>query len=47
MSRWAAYIGTPIFLSEIISDPDHSLIVQSRQAEQCKTSTNADGFGIA
>ncbi|WP_306112873.1 MULTISPECIES: class II glutamine amidotransferase [unclassified Roseovarius] len=47
MCRWAAWIGQPIFLEEIISRPDHSLIVQSRQADECKTATNADGFGIA
>ncbi len=47
MCRWAAYTGEPIFLSDIISDPEHSLIEQSRDAEKCKTATNADGFGIA
>lgn len=47
MCRWAAWIGQPIFLEEIISRPDHSLIEQSRQADECKTATNADGFGIA
>ncbi len=47
MCRWAAWIGNPIFLEEIISRPDHSLIVQSRQADECKTATNADGFGVA
>lgn len=47
MCRWAAYIGSPIFLSEIVSDPDHSLIAQSQNASRCTTSTNADGFGIA
>ena len=47
MCRWAAWLGAPIFLSEIVSDPGHSLIEQSRQADQCKTTTNADGFGLA
>ena len=47
MCRWAAWIGAPIFLEEIISRPDHSLIAQSRQADECKTATNADGFGVA
>lgn len=47
MCRWAAWIGNPIFLEEVISRPDHSLIVQSRQADECKTATNADGFGVA
>lgn len=47
MCRWAAYLGNPIFLSEIVCDPTHSLIEQSRDASECKTRTNADGFGLA
>ena len=47
MCRWAAWIGAPIFLEELISRPDHSLIAQSQHADECKTATNADGFGVA
>ncbi|SDC87322.1 class II glutamine amidotransferase [Ruegeria marina] len=47
MCRWAAYHGTPIFLEDVISRPGHSLIAQSAHAEQCKTATNGDGFGVA
>lgn len=47
MCRWAAWIGKPIFLEEIISRPGHSLIVQSHQAERCPSAVNADGFGVA
>ena len=47
MCRWAAYIGQPIFLEEIISRPGHSLIHQSHCATQCHTAINADGFGVA
>lgn len=47
MCRWAAWIGNPIFLEEIITKPAHSLVEQSQNAEECKTSTNADGFGVA
>ncbi|WIY24834.1 class II glutamine amidotransferase [Parasedimentitalea psychrophila] len=47
MCRWAAYLGQSIYLEEIISRPEHSLIVQSKEAEECKTSTNGDGFGVA
>ena len=47
MCRWAAWQGAPLFLSEIISAPDHSLIHQSRDAAECKTAINADGFGLA
>ena len=47
MCRWAAYVGQPVFLADIIADPVHSLIDQSRNAEECKTNLNADGFGVA
>ena len=47
MCRWAAYVGEPVFLSDIIANPAHCLIDQSRNAEECKTNLNADGFGVA
>ncbi len=47
MCRWAAYIGEPVFIEELLFDPSHSLIKQSKQAEECKTAINADGFGLA
>ncbi len=47
MCRWAAYLGAPIFIEDLVSAPGHSLIEQSRQATECKTATNADGFGLA
>lgn len=47
MCRWAAYIGEPIFLEDIISRPGHSLIHQSHCATKCHTAINADGFGVA
>lgn len=47
MCRWAAYIGQPIYLEEIVSKPGHSLIHQSHCATQCHTAINADGFGLA
>ena len=47
MCRWAAYIGAPIFMSDILSAPAHSLVDQSRSAEKGKTELNADGFGVA
>ncbi len=47
MCRWAAYIGVPIYLEDVISSPSHSLIHQSHCATQCHTATNADGFGVA
>lgn len=47
MCRWAAYVGKPIFLDEVVTRPGHSLIAQSQQATECKTATNGDGFGLA
>ena len=47
MCRWAAWQGAPLFLSEIITAPAHSLIHQARDASECKTAINADGFGLA
>jgi glutamine amidotransferase len=47
MCRWAAYIGSEIFLEDIICRPAHSLIAQSQKAVECKTATNGDGFGVA
>ena len=47
MCRWAAYVGQPIFLEDIVSRPDHSLIRQSQGARRCLTPVNADGFGLA
>lgn len=47
MCRWAAYLGAPIFLEDIVSRPAHSLIRQSQGATRCQTPVNADGFGIA
>lgn len=47
MCRWAAWLGAPLFPSQIIADPAHSLIQQSRDATECKTAINADGFGLA
>lgn len=47
MCRWAAWSGAPKYLEEVICDPDHSLIDQSRNALSCKTAVNADGFGVA
>ncbi len=47
MCRWAAYIGQPIFLEEVVSAPCQSLMHQSLHAREGKTETNGDGFGVA
>ena len=46
MCRWLTYFGDPIYLEELIYEPDHSLVAQSRHAEKAKVPTNGDGFGI-
>lgn len=47
MCRWAAYIGAPCYLEDVVTRPDHSLIQQSIHATECKTQTNGDGVGLA
>lgn len=57
MCRWIAYLGEPIFLEDILVKPSHSLLRQSRFAEENFIKghpvipdgpfpTNDDGFGI-
>lgn len=47
MCRWVAYNGKPVFLSELVTAPANSLIVQSHAAQECKTRVNGDGFGLS
>ena len=52
MCRWIAYIGQPIFLDSLVTQPKHSLVEQSLNSKLNITpagkllSTNGDGFGI-
>lgn len=46
MCRWAAYIGEPIYLEDVVTAPGHSLITQSLHACESKSETNGDGFGL-
>ncbi|MBU8543247.1 MULTISPECIES: class II glutamine amidotransferase [Roseomonadaceae] len=46
MCRFLAYLGEPIFLSDLVCAPAHSLIHQSMHADEGKTPTNGDGFGL-
>jgi len=46
MCRWLAYSGPPLRLNAIMTQPDHSLIDQSRHAAQNVETTNGDGFGV-
>lgn len=46
MCRFLAYSGAPVFLEDLVASPCHSLIHQSLHAEEAKTGTNGDGFGL-
>lgn len=46
MCRWIAYMGEPIFIEELVTVPEQSLIVQSRASREAKSAVNADGFGL-
>src|SRR5262245_40923379 len=45
MCRWVGYFGAPIRLEELLYEPQHSLIEQSR-ASRSEHVANADGFGV-
>jgi glutamine amidotransferase len=46
MCRFLAYSGEPVFLTDLVCAPTHSLVHQSLHAAEAKTGTNGDGFGI-
>jgi predicted glutamine amidotransferase len=46
MCRWIGYFGSPLRLEELVYNPTHSLIEQSRSARLTSHVTNADGFGL-
>lgn len=46
MCRWLTYLGDPIYLDELLYEPENSLIHQSLEAREGATITNGDGFGI-
>ncbi|MCP8937997.1 class II glutamine amidotransferase [Alsobacter sp. SYSU M60028] len=46
MCRFLAYRGEPVFMEDLVCAPCHSLIHQSLHAEEAKTGTNGDGFGV-
>ena len=46
MCRFLAYRGEPVFLSDLVCAPAHSLVHQSLHATEAKTGTNGDGFGL-
>ncbi len=47
MCRFAAYLGHPILLSELVTEPVHSLIHQSYHSNERCEPLNGDGFGVA
>jgi glutamine amidotransferase len=46
MCRFLAYLGEPIFMSDLVCAAPHSLVRQSQHAAEAKTGTNGDGFGL-
>ncbi len=46
MCRLVAYLGTPIYLDAVVCTPRHSLVRQALKAEEARTVTNGDGFGV-
>jgi predicted glutamine amidotransferase len=46
MCRWIGYFGSPLRMAELVYNPTHSLIEQSRAARLTTHITNADGFGL-
>jgi ergothioneine biosynthesis protein EgtC len=46
MCRFAAYLGHPISLDELLYKPDHSIVVQSAKAKGGDEPLNGDGFGV-
>ncbi len=46
MCRYAAYLGSPLLLSELIYKPANSLVHQATDATLSPTRVNADGFGV-
>ena len=46
MCRYAAYLGPPLVLSQLVYKPSNSLVHQAKEAMQSSTRINADGFGI-
>lgn len=46
MCRFAAYLGKPLLINEVLSKPKDSLIRQSHEARESEIHINADGFGV-
>jgi glutamine amidotransferase len=46
MCRWIAYSGSPVALTQVLFEPEHSLIDQSLHSRLGVETTNGDGFGV-
>lgn len=47
MCRHLAYLGAPVSLGRVLSEPEHSLVRQSWEPRRQRSGTvNADGFGV-
>ena len=47
MCRFALYLGREISISSLLTDPAHSIIVQSSHSKEREEPLNGDGFGVA
>lgn len=47
MCRFVLYLGPPLTISSLVTEPDHSLINQSIHARERDEPLNGDGFGLA
>ena len=47
MCRFALYLGSPITISQLVTEPDHSIVNQSYRSRERVEPLNGDGFGIA
>jgi glutamine amidotransferase len=46
MCRWLAYHGPNVRIADVLLDPEHSLIDQSKDARQSQFTVNGDGVGL-
>ncbi|MCB9832992.1 MAG: class II glutamine amidotransferase [Planctomycetes bacterium] len=47
MCRFTLYVGPPITISSLVTEPEHSLIHQSFHSRERSEPLNGDGFGVA
>lgn len=46
MCRFAAYLGQPVLMEDVLVKPINSIVMQSISARESSIPTNGDGFGI-